>query len=357
MTSPRGKVAAGHALTIGATATLIHLAVFLVVRFGFHIPLEIYTDKGDGASYKHMVSAILGGPKLDEYDSRVFPGYPLLIAGAHLVTRLSIPTCSLLVTFLGAGIAAALSAIYFGDSRVGWAVAFALPHAWINMSLAMSEAPVLALEMLGLMLARRNAVISGLAFGLAGLTRPVALFALLGVFFGEKIPRFRGRIWIAVWAAVVFFCGIYLLREVTSGPLHEIHVYANSPRAYSGQIFTWPFHSILWMTFHGNVGFGRWCYIVAHVILCIAGCVFLMRTDSVANRISFIWLSLNTLFILCIGLGSGAWGFNHFPRFMIPALPALAWSVRKFLPASAWVYILIGAGLFVMAILGVRACP
>jgi hypothetical protein len=71
--------------------------------------------------------------------------------------------------------------------------------------------------------------------------------------------------------------------------------------------------------------------------------------------LAFTWLALNTLFVLCIGLGPGAWGFNHFPRFTIPALPALAYAWRRFLPASPWLYIPLIAVLFYIGVVGVRA--
>jgi hypothetical protein len=356
----RGRVAAGHALAIGAVACLIHLAIFLTIVLLFHVSLEAYTDKGDGLSYKHMAAALLGDRAgLDEYDSRVFPGYPMLIAVTHEVTRLSIAASALLVTFIGAGAAAALSAVLFDDPRVGLAVAFALPHAWINMSMAMSEAPVLALEMTGLLLARRNqATAAGIIFGLAGLTRPMAAFALIGLLL-QQFARDRGPsgLLAAAFAAIIFFIGMILARNASGGFFQSIHVNANSPRAYAGQILTWPFHSILWMTLHGHVGLGRWIYIVAHVAACIGGCVMLSRRNSPADLLAFTWLALNTLFVLCLGLGPGGWGFNHFPRFTIPALPALAYAWRRFLPAGPWLYIPVGAVLFAAAVIGVRACP
>jgi hypothetical protein len=96
---------------------------------------------------------------------------------------------------------------------------------------------------------------------------------------------------------------------------------------------------------------------MAHVLACIGGCVMLSRKNSPTDLLAFIWLSLNTLFVLCVGLGLGGWGFYHFPRFTIPALPALAWSWRRFLPASAWLYIPFGIILFAIAVVGVHTCP
>jgi Gpi18-like mannosyltransferase len=307
-----------------------------------------------------MAAALLGDrSQFDQYDSRVFPGYPILIAITHTLTRLPISLSALAVTFISAGVAAALAAMLFDDPRIGWAVAFAMPHVWINMSLAMGEAPALALETLGLWLARNGqAIPAGMIFGLGGLTRPVALFALAASFL-ERLARGRaGRGLVTIVAAgVVFAAGMLLIRTLNGSFLHGVREYSNSRRAYSGQLFAWPFSSILWIAFHGHVGFWRWIYIMAHVLLCLGGCAALARKNSPTDLLAFIWLSLNTLFVLCIGLGVGAWGFYHFPRFTIPALPALAWSWRRFLPAAAWVYIPLGTILFVMAVYAVRTCP
>jgi hypothetical protein len=354
----RERIAAGDALAAGAAASLVHLAILLTVVSLFHLSLETYTDKGDGASYKHMAAALLGRPSaLDAYETRVFPGYPMLIAVTHLITRLSIAASALVVTFIGAGAAAAISAVVFQDRRVGWAVALALPHAWINMSLVMSEAPELALVMTGLLLARRNhAAAAGIIFGLSALTRPVAGFALMGVLL-DQVARDRARrgLLAVAWAALIFLLGMLIARPVTGGLFHGMSVYAHSPRAYAGHPFTWPMHSILWMTLHGHVGWGRWIYIIAHVAACIGGCIVLSRKNSPMEVLAFTWLALNTLFVLCIGLGPGAWGFNHFPRFTIPALPALAYAWRRFLPASPWLYIPLIAVLFYIGVVGVRA--
>jgi hypothetical protein len=226
------------------------------------------------------------------------------------------------------------------------------------MSLAMSEAPMLALAMTGLLLARRNQITAaGIIFGLSILTRPVAGFALIGLLL-DQFARGRAHrgLFIAGWAALIFILGMLIIRPITGGLFHGIGVYANSPRAYAGQLFTWPMHSILWMTLYGHIGWGRWIYIIAHVAACIGGCIALSRKNSPTDLLAFTWLALNTLFVLCLGLGPGAWGFNHFPRFTIPALPALAYAWRRFLPASPWLYIPLIVVLFYVGVVGVRFC-
>jgi hypothetical protein len=377
-----------RAVGIGAAATLAHLAVFLAAG----ISLDAYTDKGDGISYKHMAQAMLGdSTALTDYDSRVFPGYPALIAATHAIFRIPISAAALAVTFVAAGVAAMLATLVFDDIRVGLATAFVLPHAWINCSLAMSEAPGLALILAGWFFARRNrGLVSGIFFGLALLTRPVAIFALLGLCVDRTSIRTRVQSCIASFAIALL--GVAFMRSVTGSALHGVSVYVNSPRAYGGRPFGWPFESILWMTLHGNVSPVRWIYITLHVLATLGGCALLASSPSPCtqgegrgegssggmkaaphpnplpeyrergqsprnDRAALIWLAGNTLFILCLGLGPGAWGFNHFPRFMILALPPLAWAWRKFLPAKPWLYIPLCVVGFLAGIHGVRATP
>jgi len=47
----------------------------------------------------------------------------------------------------------------------------------------------------------------------------------------------------------------------------------------------------------------------------------------------FVWLLGNTAFVLCIG---DKWGFECFPRFTVPAMPAFFWSIRRILPRGVW---------------------
>ena len=348
------------ALEIGLIAFLIHLVVFTVASLAFHISVSDYSDKGDGLSFKHMAQAMLGDRgAIDEYDSRVLPGYPAMIAMVRLVTPFSFGAAGLLVTFLSAGAAAALASLYFDSRKIGWAVALLPPHAWINMSLAMSEAPAVALMLWGLLLAKRNRLFgAGVVLGLAVLTRPVAIFAA-GALFIESLNRGRRWIPLIVGGVAMGLFGLMLMHRVSGGLMHSVNLYANSPRIYAGKPFTWPFHTILATIFSGHRSIWRCVYILAHVALAIGGCLLLARQKSRTDLLPLIWLSGNTLFVLCLGTGPVIWGFDHVPRFMLPAFPPLVWAYRKFLPSkgAAWVYIPLSIAFFVMAIYGVRDCP
>ena len=373
------SVAPDKALALGLAASLLHLAICLTVLLHYHTGLANYTDKGDGGSYKHMALAILGDKsQMETYDTRVFVGYPILIAAVHLVLRLPIAISALAVTFISAGAAATFATLLFDDVRVGFATAFLLPHVWINQSLAMSEAPVLALTVAGLLLAhRRFAIAAGITLGMAILTRPVAGFALVALLVQlagrqatnrDRLARWRPLI-VSVFAAAVVLAGLWLTQKITGGMLANLKQQADSPRTYGGQPFTWPFHALLSATFSRSTNFWHWLYIALHVVIALGGCLLLLESNSDRDRLALPWLVGNTLFVLCVGSGSGGWGFNHFPRFMIPALPPLAWAWRRFLPAprsavyklsaifGGWLMFFYGVVLFFMAVIEVHGCP
>jgi hypothetical protein len=76
---------------MAAAAVLFRAAVFAAVTLWFDVPLERYVAKGDTASYLATARAMLGdGGGMTEYDRRVFPGYPALIAASGLL-RVPLP--------------------------------------------------------------------------------------------------------------------------------------------------------------------------------------------------------------------------------------------------------------------------
>jgi len=353
----------------------------------FHIPFAEYADKGDGESYQRYAAAICGDRSaLSEYDTRVFPGYPALIALVHEATRLPFAAGGLAVTMVSAALAASLSAALFADARIGWAMVALIPHWPVNSSLVMGEAPLLALVTAGLLLGLRGrAVAASVVLGMAGLVRPVACFAVLGLMLAELKRRRWGRAFAAgALAAAIVGIGVFLLHRAFGDALHGVHVYANSTHAYGGQIFRWPFESLVTVPLRSQVSLERVLYIYLQVVLTLVACArlarraFATRTESARGGIACgelvesvesvvgdlpttgiidtaaaVWLTGNTLFILCIGSGVAGWGFHHFPRFMLPALPAFFWAFRDLLPHRAIVWVLVAAAMLFPTVWGV----
>jgi hypothetical protein len=344
-------------------AVLLRFGVFLTASHLYQMPLSRFAVKGDGGSYLAYASAILGdSSQLTEYDRRVFPGYPLLIAAGHL-GGLSLPLSALLIDWISAGVAVATAGALFAERRVAWAMVFLVPHYLTNSSLAMSEAPLLAFTLAGLLLIvrGRHALLGGILLGFAGLIRPMACFAVIGVMLTLLAQRrVRDLLISGACAAAVFAVGVIALHLLSGDALRGLRIYHDSPRTYGGEIFVMPFQSLLTTPAREHVSIGFVVYIYAHVLIVLSACALLawraLRRSStiVLDLLALGWLVGNTLFQLCIGSG---WGFRHFPRFAIPAQPALFWALHPYLPRRAWPWIVAATGIFCMAVQCVNLAP
>jgi hypothetical protein len=358
---PRTSPRFGEPLLIAAFAIALRVAVFAVAMIYGHLSLAQYTSKGDTRSYIANAAVMCGErswSSLDQYDLRVFPGYPALIAVVHRL-GISLPLAALVVTWLSAGIAAGTAAMVFDDARVGWAMTCLIPHYLINSSLGMSETPLLAMVCIALLLLRSDRqALAGVAFAFAGMIRPMACFALAGgvlALLGRRQWR-RGLI-LLVSAALTFAGEAIALQLWTGDALRGIRVYAQHPGAYGGHMFAWPFQSLLTTPARDGATSERVAYIWIHVVITVLACgiaAWRIKQRDQRDLISFPWLICNTAFVLCIG---SVWGFRHFPRFTIPAAPAMFWTLRKALPRSAAWWGLIAAACAVMAVLGVIDSP
>jgi hypothetical protein len=347
---------------IGGSAFLLRLATFLALTAGMGFSLKQYAAAGDGTSYQHYAQAILGNrSQWTPYDQRVFPGYPLLIAAWRLATRMSVTASALAVVWISAALAAVGSAVLFQDRRIGWAMVMLIPHWPINSSLIMSEAAMLALTTAGLIAGLADmAIPAGLILGMAMLVRPVAVFALAGLLFARWRSggqRLRALLTAAA-ALLVVAAGMGLVQHLTGSPWRGIRVYADSPSAYGGHIFAWPFQTLMQTSWCAHPPPARLIYVWAHVLAVLGGCALLVlavrRRKNVLDGIALCWLGGNTLFTLCIGSGRFGWGFYHFPRFTIPAMPALFWALSPVLPSRRWIWICLAIILYATTVAGVH---
>jgi hypothetical protein len=427
----------GELLAIAIFAFALRAVIaILALRIG-HISLAQYTSKADTTSYIANAAVMCGErsfASLDDYDFRVFPGYPALIAIAHRI-GFSLPLSAVLVTWLSAALAAVFAAKAFEDVRIGWAMTCLIPHYLINSSLGMSEAPLLMATCAAVLAWRKDRfVLAGILFAFAGMIRPMACFAFAGVLLAmimdHRIPTpspgtagegdfecralsslkrtltltltlsrstgredrrlaFDGIIQFSLATVCAFAVEILLYQWWTGDALRGLHVYANHPGAYNGHLLGWPFQSLLTTPGVDHASLGRMIYIWAHVAITLGICVrsifavFEQRQDdnsliagggspglrAVAiedrgfrprlSKISRDWVALpwvigNTAFVLCIG---SVWGFRHFPRFTIPAAPAMFWTVRGLLPRSWEWWTLIGIACAAMAVAGTLSSP
>ena len=325
-------------LAIGSAALLLRAALFLLVVCRFHVTLDQWVAKGDGESYIAYARAMTGdASRLSEYDRRVFPGYPGLIALAHLA-GFGFQAAAVGIDWLSAALAAIFAAAVFRDRRVGWACVMFTPQYLMNSTMAMSEAPLLALTLGGLLAAESvGPAAGGLVLGLAGLVRPMACFAVLGRSLASAARRrWRASLLVPACSAAVVLGGVIVLWLRTGDAFRGVRIYAHAQNTYDGHLFSWPFQSLVQESVSGRAPLTRILYIWTHVLLALAACGALLvsclrarKHPDARDLLALPWLVGNTLFVLCIG---SYWGFQHFPRFTIPALPALFWAIRGLLP-------------------------
>ncbi|MDB5354714.1 MAG: hypothetical protein JWN24_1167 [Phycisphaerales bacterium] len=336
---------------IALVAVVLRIALFLLVASRFHVTFDQWALRDDGKSYVHYASALLGDwSQLTDYDRRVFPGYPGLIALLHLC-GVPFTVAAVGLDWASAGAVAAMAAMLFRDRRVGWALTCLIPQYFMNSSLAMTEAPLLALSLGGLLLAERTkSVAGGFLLGLAGLVRPMACFAVLGQMWRDAaLRRMRGAVIVAVVSGAVVLTGIAALHVWSGDAMHGVKVYASDKHTYNGELIAWPFKSLIHESLRPEVSIARICYVWLHVAIVLMAigslamkCLRLGREADPRDTLALPWLAGNTLFVLCVG---SYWGFQHFPRFTIPALPALFWAVRAFLPRRPAAWAAIAAGM------------
>ena len=354
----------GEVLTIGLIAIALRVIVFVAEVYGGNISVAIYTSKGDTVSYLANSQAMCGErsqASLSEYETRVFPGYPAMIAVTH---RLGVPLrmSALLVTWICAGVAAAVAVMVFDDARVGWAMTCLVPHYLLISSLGMSEAPMLAMVLLALLASQRNRpVLAGILFGFAGVIRPMACFALIGLIYARaREGKWKSGLFVMCVTGVVFGLEILAVQVWTGNALRGVHVYAQHPEAYAGHMFERPFQSLLTTPKKDGTPVYKIIYIWVHVVITLFGCGLITAKALRAGRskprdaVAFPWLVGNSFFVLCIG---GVWGFRHFARFTIPAAPAMFWTLRSWLPRKMRWWILIAALSMYLTVFGVFDSP
>ncbi len=305
-----------------------------------------YLSGSDAGSFLPMARVIYGLAPLSAvkvYDTRVFPGWPLLLG---LPLRLGLPEWSALALSLACS---ALVPILFlrltGERRLAWLLVY-FPPAWLLAGLhPISEPAYLALILAGL-LALKYAR-PGLAGGVLGATfvlRPFgAAWAAGGWVAGLwSRPRDgRAALRFALLAAVPVAGLLVLNAAVFGDPLRQLHVYElpldqlNLSTATAAQLGAaaghWgpPFKYLLLTPWLTPVPAWKIAYIYAHaaalLVLVWRGVAFLRGPGEPWQRALVLGFLANAALIVCTG---PYWGFHSFDRYFVWGLPGALWLAR-----------------------------
>jgi hypothetical protein len=342
---------------IGAAAFIARVALFAALVTILHFSPARIPQMRDGYHYLDYARGIAAGDfaRIDAFHRRLFPGYPLLIAALNV---LGIPTgaAALALNWLAAALTAPLTAILFRDRRIGWAMALLTPSYILYTTLAMSEATLMLMLVAGLVPVMREhpRPWAGVLHGFALVIRPFGFCASVGYAFAQwRKPRDVVRF--ALWAMAVVIAALIVMRLWSGSFVPGVGIYASNPRAYNGELFTWPFHSLIVTPSRIPVAPWKIAYIWAHVAVVLLGCAFACseawetRMREPLAALSAPWLIANTAVVLCIG---SKWGFQEFHRFIIPALPPLLYTFRRWLPRGYAAWAAIGVASLTLAFFG-----
>jgi hypothetical protein len=295
---------------------------------------------------------------LTHFDRRVFVGFPSLIAMASLF-GVPLHAAALGINWVACGLSAALVAILYRDSRLGWAMAFLTPSYVMYSSLAMSESTLLLFSVGGLVAAfRLRSVFGGILLGVAGVIRPTACFAVVGIAVERIRQDWRWAFVVCALSGLVVVGALLLMQLWSGDALQSIKIYSSDSSAYAGHPFALPFESLVMTPRQFNVPPWKIAYIWLHVAVTLIACVLVILDarrcldpeERALARLNAGWLISNTAFVLCIG---HIWGFQEFHRFILAALPPLLWAYRTFYPQRLLYWSLPAAASFAMAVVGV----
>jgi len=346
------RISRRELLAMALLAVGLRVALYLIATSLTDTGFREYANAADGYQFIAYAQAWLGdASELAAHPNfrRLFPGTPALIA---LLVSLGVPVPAAVIfpSWLASGAVAPLSAIAFRDRRIGWAAATLIPSFVFHGSLVSTEALCLFFSVLGVVQAGRGhgaagGLAAGLSFGLGGLCRPVAVFAMLGA-VAQKMTtgHWRQAAMVTAAAGLTVAAGLAAMQWRFGDALMNVRRYQG---LFEGGIFTVPFQSLITTPLTSPVPAWKLAFVGVHVLAVLGGSALVGRellaardTDRGFAWLAAVWLGSNTLYVLCIG---DIWGFHDFPRFLIPALPPLFWAWRRILPTRPWVWLAVGA--------------
>ncbi len=362
----------GEFLAMGVCAILLRLVLLAATMITFHRSFASLAEIADGHSYIAYARAMLGEKGvLTDFDRRVFPGYPLAIAGVRLL-GFSFPLAAMGVSWVSTALASVFAALLTGSRRVGWGMVCLTPHYLLYSSIAANEPILLLCCTGGLVLAMRGIdgdqpvgrgliwlICGGLVLGFGGVVRPFACFAVAGfLVHAARQRKWLAAVVVSVASMMVVGAGMVGLWLFTGDALQGAKTYRDNPRAYGGELYSYPFKSLIHHSLHGHVPVAKLLYVWVYVVVNL-GAIVMITHRLVAQRrhppdrtdLFWTWLVFNTLAILCVG---SVWGFEAFHRFNSWALPAELLALLPFLPRRTWTWMAVATGSFAIALYSIN---
>ncbi len=339
-----------------ALAALLVRAVPVALLFALTpTTWDRYLSSSDAGSFLPVAKVVFGLEPLSSvklFDTRVFPGWPLLFGPVLLA---GLPDWFALVCSLGCS--AAVPVLFrrlTGNQSLAWLLVV-FPPAWLLAGFHPISEPAYLLGIIGAALALRggHVVTAGLVSGMLLVIRPfgIAWIAAGGLALLLSSPRDPRALVRFSAAALVPALGLLLLNaRIFGDPLHQVHVYGlpleqlNLDPAVAARLggasghWDLPFKHVLLTPWRVPVPLWKVGYIYAHVtallVLAALAVQSLRRPDDTWGRALTFGFLLNAVLIVCTG---PYWGFHSFDRYFVWGLPGAVWLARRHAPGPRWV--------------------
>jgi len=318
-------------LLAGLVTAIVLVLVSMVGRIDERI--GIY---GDNGAYLEIADA-LRSRELTRILEGHFLGFPVAIAAVGAALRVSSMHALLFVSWassLGAVLAA--RRLWGGGAAAVFAV---ISAEWLGRSALGGAEPLFTcLLLLGFVALRRDRVaMTALLMALATTVRPLGVFALLAI-AAERALR---RDWHAVgaFAVVAAVVGALYLALMSRGgdALGNVHGYTGDWRTQSP--ISWPFVAL----FRGYAETSKFALhsvkVAAWLAVAIAGVAAgFVRTEKreAARRHAAEPLFVAAYLLFLVSYDSPEWSWLEFPRFLVPVLPFLIWTLLPNSPRVRW---------------------
>lgn len=287
-----------------------------------------YLDVAKGIRQWHFSGPNLAGP---------FWGYPYTIVGLSKLFPVPALVAAVIISSLASLVVVVLLHRLYG----GWVAAtfVVVNFEWIQRSLGAGSEPLfMCLLYAAFLLARRNRWnLAALLAALSTTVRPVGVFALVSMAVVLAWRRsYRQLATITLIGLTVGVLYSLPVRMVMGSSFANFIAYRED-WGPQGWPITYPFHAMVFSFLdglHGGVRAWRLGWFIAWVIVALAGAVAVWRRRSwnrvLANyQTEALFTSLYVLFFISYNLSEIV---RYFPRFVIPVLPLLLFSLRDKIP-------------------------
>ncbi len=315
---------------------------------------------GDNSAYISIAAAIR---KWDFHGVFVkhFWGLPYFMAAVSKLTGLSDRSALLTISWMSSVIAVIFAYRLWG----GWiAAVFAIVNLdWYQRSyLGGSESLFVAL-LFGSFLAirRQRWLLAALLAALATITRPLAVFLLLGI--GIALVRQRDWKRLALATTLALVIGVLYvipLARYFHDPLATVHSYESAQASATVPLFGVPFYAIVKGTILYPAPLSNLVLTFGWIFLVLVGIVAMLWTGhfrkyAAEHLPEIVFAAPYLLSLYCYNYPM--WARGNFPRFAIPIVPFVFLALGRWLPKDRrllWVLAPVTAVLAASSAIGIR---